>query len=104
MTSPNIDEIIKSWKHQNLQEETDLKVTSTYNYFDIFFAKSNLEGVDMPETILFKEGGIFKWFFTSTKGKTKKILKKKPNKLHTEGLKEHFKKMITGDAPQTLTA
>lgn len=58
----------------------------------------------MPETILFKEGGIFKWFFTSTKEKTKKILQKKPNKLHTEGLKEHFKKMISVDEPQTVTA
>lgn len=42
MTSLNIDEIIKSWEQQNFEDETNLKVTSAFNYFDIFFAKSNL--------------------------------------------------------------
>ena len=46
----------------------------------------------MPDTIIFKEGGIHRWLFTSKKDKTKTVLQKKSNKLHSEYLKEHFKR------------
>ena len=93
MACISIKSLIEKWENENEDCIHGIKVTSCYNYFDILNTQNNLEEILMPETFIFKEGGIWKWYFNSNKNKKLTILQKRNNKLFTDNIKDHFRKI-----------
>lgn len=59
-----------------------LKLTSKYDYFDLFSKKNIKCEMKIPETILFNNGIPKYWFFNSKKDKSDKIIKKNADKVN----------------------
>lgn len=62
----------KVWERENNHD--NVVVTSQTGFWEIFESNHKVEGVQIPNTVVFKEGQLWRWYFSATKCTSKKII------------------------------
>ena len=67
-------------------------LNSPMGFWEIFESKQKLEGVQIPQTVVYKEGQLWRWYFTASKANDKKvIMRKNVHSVSADSVIHHFK-------------
>lgn len=64
---------------------------SSTNFWEVLESNHKVEGVNIPDTVVYKEGQLWRWFFTAAKCNSKSvIMRKNTAALNIDAIVSHF--------------
>ena len=86
MECVSVEKLWEKERDRNLQT-----FISQTGFWELLDCQHKLEDVEIPQTVVYKEGQLWRWFFTGIKGCKKLILKKNAQMVTPEKIISHFR-------------